>query len=164
MSLSQHDTSAVAIILITELSLLFHRKTNSSIAVLTLFCLGKASFAGHLVHSVPDYSHSKWDRTVWIVSFWMDTDSSFALHCMGFSFSNMSFQLEVLSNTYYSTDVWYYIHWKFHMGAFSQKKKCINYLQFGLLSFVEQNATHLVVQKVSDLILWYSVLHLLVTT
>lgn len=143
MSLSQHDTSAVAIILITELSLLFHRKTNSSVPVLTLFCLGKVSFADHLAHSFPEYGHCKWVRTAWTVSFWMDTDSSFALHCIGFSFSSMSFQPEVLSNTHYSTDIWFYIYWKFHTGAFLKKNKCINCLQFGLLSFVESKMLHI---------------------
>lgn len=64
-------------------------------------------------------------------------------HCIGFSFSSMSFQPEVLSNTYYSTDIWFYIYWKFHMGAFLKKNKCINCLQFGLLSFVESKMLHI---------------------
>lgn len=54
MPLSQHDTSAAAIRLVTQLSVLFHRTTGPLIPELTLSCLEEDSFADHLACSFPE--------------------------------------------------------------------------------------------------------------
>lgn len=144
MPLSQHDTSAVAMRLVTQLCVLFHRKTNSWIPELTLFCLEEHSFADHLACSFPEANvgmENEWGRLgLSAIEQTPERINSLtirllALHCWMFLQQRIIPALEVLSNSYYSIILWCYFDWEFQMGAFLQQNKYTNCLQFGLLGF-----------------------------